>query len=143
MRKKPSGSFSFYYPRIHDDDRRRGTFDVFNNKVGDINYSFIYPGAIAAWHRHKKQTDNWYVLKGSLKVGLYDEKAKRLHWVYLHAYDRKTLVIPPGIWHGWRNIAEGETILSYYITEKYDQKNPDEDRAPIGAFVEDWNTEVK
>lgn len=140
---KKNSSFSFYSPRIHDDDRRRGTFDVFSTPKGDINYSYIYPGTTVAWHRHKKQTDYWHVIKGSLKVGLYDEKAKKLTWVYLHENDRKTLVIPPMIWHGWRNLAAGETVLSYYISEKYDQKNPDEDRAPIGSFGEDWETEVK
>lgn len=140
---KKKDSFHFYLPRIHDDDRRRGTFDVFGTPKGDINYSYIYPGTTVAWHRHKKQTDYWHVIRGSLKVGLYDEKNKKLTWVYLHENDRKTLVIPSMIWHGWRNLAAGETILSYYISEKYDQKSPDEDRAAIGSFGEDWGTEVK
>lgn len=133
----------FYYPRIHDDDRRRGTFDVFGTPRGDINYSYIYPGTTVAWHRHRRQTDFWHVIHGSLKVGLYDEKNKKLTWIYLHEADRKTLVIPPGIWHGYRNLSGGETILSYYISEKYDEKNPDEERVPIGSFGESWETEVK
>ena len=141
--RKNSQTYSFYIPRVHDDDRRKGTFDVFSTPRGDINYSFIYPGAIAAWHRHKKQTDYWHVLRGSLKVGLYDERAKKLTFVYLHDGDRRTLVIPPFIWHGWRNLDPVETILSYYITEKYDAKNPDEDRAPVGSFGEDWETEAQ
>ena len=132
-----------FKPRLHDDDRRRGTFDVFHTPKGDINFSLIYPGAVAAWHRHQKQTDHWYVIRGSLKVGLYDEKTKTLEWVYLHENERQTLVIPPGIWHGWRNLIPGETILSYYISEKYEEKNPDEERKPVGAFGENWDTEVK
>ncbi len=143
MAKGKNTFYSFYIPRVHDDDRRRGTFDVFNTPKGDINYSFIYPEAIAAWHRHKKQTDHWHVIKGSLKVGLYDEKANKLEWVFMHEADRKTLVIPPLIWHGWRNLDPNLTILSYYISEKYDPSNPDEDRAPIGSFGDDWTTNVK
>lgn len=140
---KKKDSHTFYFPRVHDDDRRRGTFDVFGTPRGDINYSYIYPGTTVAWHRHKRQTDFWHVIKGSLKVGLYDQKARKLTWVYLHEADRKTLVIPPLIWHGYRNLADGETILSYYISEKYDEKNPDEERAPTGSFGESWETEVK
>ncbi len=132
-----------FKPRIHDDDRRKGTFDVFHTPKGDINYSFIYPNAIAAWHRHRKQTDFWHVIRGSLKVGLYDEKKKELKWFYLHDRERITLAIPPGIWHGWRNLDPEGTILSYYISEKYDEKNPDEERALVGAFGEDWETEAK
>lgn len=140
---KKKDSHTFYFPRVHDDDRRRGTFDVFGTPRGDINYSYIYPGTTVAWHRHKRQTDFWHVIKGSLKVGLYDQKARKLTWVYLHEANRKTLVIPPLIWHGYRNLSDGETILSYYISEKYDEKNPDEQRAPIGSFGESWETEVK
>ncbi len=132
-----------FKPRIHDDDRRKGTFDVFHTPGGDINYSVIYPNAIAAWHRHQKQTDHWYVICGSLKVGLYDEETKKLEWVYLHAQERQTLVIPPGIWHGWKNLSGGETILSYYISEKYNESDPDEERKPVGAFGENWDTEAK
>ncbi|MBI3342383.1 dTDP-4-dehydrorhamnose 3,5-epimerase family protein [Candidatus Curtissbacteria bacterium] len=141
--KKATNSATFFKPRVHDDDRRRGTFDVFHTPTGDINYSYIYPNAIAAWHKHKKQTDYWHVIKGALKVGLYDQVRDKLQWVYLHESERQTLAIPPGIWHGWRNISAGETILSYYITQKYDEKNPDEDRAPVGAFGENWETEAK
>ena len=143
MIAKKKDSHTFYFPRVHDDDRRRGTFDVFGTPKGDINYSYIYAGTTVAWHRHRRQTDIWHVIGGSLNVGLYDEKAKKLTCVYLSDADRKTLVIPPGIWHGYRNLSGAETILSYYISEKYDEKNPDEDRVPIGSFGDDWGTEMK
>ena len=130
-------------PRLHDDERRRGIFDVFSTPSGDINYSYIYPNSMVAWHRHAKQTDYWYVIKGSLKVGLYDETKKRLCFVYLHEYERVTLAIPPGVWHGYKNIGGTEAILSYYITQKFDETNPDEERAPVGAFGDNWEFEIK
>lgn len=130
-------------PRLHDDERRRGIFDVFATPKGDINYSYIYPGSLVAWHRHLQQHDFWFVIKGSLKVGLYDPKAKILTFVYLHEYERTTLMIPPGVWHGYKNIYDGETILSYYITNKFDENNPDEERAKIGSFGDNWDFEIK
>lgn len=132
-----------FIPRIHDDDRRRSINDVFGTKGFDINISYIYPGRIVAWHRHLKQPDYWFLIKGSLKVGLYDEDKGVLMWVYMHEWERKTLYIPPKIWHGWRNINDGESILCYYITPKYNEENPDEERAPIGAFGENWDVKVK
>ncbi len=132
-----------YKPRTHDDDRRRGTFDVFKTPLGDINYSFIYPETTVAWHRHKKQSDFWYVIKGSLKVGLYHPDEKRLVFVYLHEHERQTLMIPPGVWHGYKNLSHNETILSYYISKKFDEQNPDEERAAVGSFGDKWDVEVK
>ena len=132
-----------FHPRIHDDDRRRGTFDVFHTPKGDINYSYIYPGSIVAWHRHAKQSDYWHVVKGSLKVGLFDPKTKTLSFAYLHEFERKTLVIPPGVWHGYKNLSNNETILSYYISQKFDETDPDEERASIGSFGDKWDREIK
>ena len=64
-------------PRLYDDDRARRACDVFgftgDDKVqmaGDINITWAYPGRVVAWHRHQKQTDHWFVIKGHLKVGL-------------------------------------------------------------------------
>ncbi len=132
------------YPRTHDDDRRRSINDVFSTpeNFGDLNISYIYPGRTVAWHRHEKQFDYWFVVKGSLKVGLYDEEQKKLMWVYLHDRERKALRIPPKIWHGWKNISGEECILMYWITKKYDSSNPDEERAEIGSFDEDWEVKI-
>lgn len=132
-------------PRFHDDDRRRSINDVFQTpqNFGDLNLSYIYPNRTVAWHRHLKQTDNWFVVKGSLKVGLYDEDRKQLMWIYLHERDKKVLKIPPKIWHGWKNLDPQETVLMYWITQKYDPTNPDEERAPVRAFGENWDTPIK
>lgn len=130
-------------PRVHDDERRRGIFDVFSTPQGDINYSYIYPGSIVAWHRHFNQSDYWFVLKGSLKIGLYDPDVKRLVFIYLHEYERITLMIPPRVWHGYKNIGNSEAILSYYITQKYSEEDPDEERSPIGTFGDRWEFDVK
>ena len=61
-------------PRLADDDRARRSCDVFGTATpGDINLTWAYPGRIVAWHRHARQTDHWYVIKGHLKVGLMDD----------------------------------------------------------------------
>lgn len=132
-------------PRFHDDDRRRSVNDIFQTpkNFGDLNISYIYKDRTVAWHRHLHQSDYWFVVKGSLKVGLYDEEAKKLMWVYLNENQKKVLHIPPKIWHGWRNIDNEESVLLYWITNKYDQKNPDEERATVGAFGEIWETPIK
>ena len=132
-----------FKPRVHDDDRRRGTYDIFDTPHGDVLITHIYPGAISAWHRHTKQTDYLFVVKGSLKVGLYDEIKKQLTFIYLHDQERTTLTIPPGIWHGHKNISASETILCYYISEKYSKDNPDEQRSPIGSFGDNWDLQAK
>ena len=130
-------------PRVYDDDRARRTNDVFGVATrGDINLSYIYPGRIVAWHRHQRQTDHWYVVKGFLKVGLMDDD-RNVRWVYLGENDRRTLSIPPGIWHGYMCLGNEEAILMYYITEKYNQEHPDEERMSVEESGVDWSVPIK
>ncbi len=130
-------------PRVYDDDRARRTNDVFGTATpGDINISFAYPGRIVAWHRHQKQTDHWHVIKGFLKVGLMDDD-RNVRWVYLGENDRRTLSIPPGVWHGYMVLGDEEAFLIYYITEKYNLEHPDEERLSVEAAGVDWSVPIK
>ena len=136
-------------PRLFDDDRARRACDIFgftgDDKVqmaGDINLTWAYPGRIVAWHRHRLQTDHWFVIKGYLKVGLLDD-AGTARWVYLGENDRRVLSIPPGVWHGYMVLGDEEAVLMYYITSKYDENNPDEERLSIEDAGVDWSVPVK
>ncbi len=136
-------------PRLFDDDRARRACDIFgftgDDKVqmaGDINLTWAYPGRIVAWHRHRLQTDHWFVIKGYLKVGLLDD-AGTARWVYLGENDRRVLSIPPGVWHGYMVLGDQEAVLMYYITSKYDENNPDEERLSIEDAGVDWSVPVR
>ena len=136
-------------PRLFDDDRARRACDVFgftgDEKVqiaGDINITWAYPGRIVAWHRHRLQTDHWFVIKGYLKVGLLDDDGNA-RWVYLGENDRRVLSIPPSVWHGYMVLGDEEAVLMYYITSKYDENNPDEERLSIEDAGVDWSVPVR
>ena len=142
-------SVNISVPRLYDDDRARRACDVFgfsgDGKVkmdGDINITWAYPGRIVAWHRHQLQSDLWFVIKGYLKVGLMDD-ARNVRWVYLGENDRRVLTIPPGIWHGYMVLGEQEAVLMYYITSKYDEENPDEERMTVSEAGVDWTVLVR
>ena len=136
-------------PRLYDDDRARRACDVFGfteggtvEMAGDVNITWAYPGRVVAWHRHQRQTDHWFVIKGHLKVGLLDDSGTH-KWVYLGENDRRVLSIPPGVWHGYMVMGDEEAVLMYYITSKYDEDNPDEERLSIEGAGVDWSVPVK
>ncbi len=49
--------------------------DPLFQKFGQTYVTAIYPGAIKAWHYHKKQTDHFVCVHGMAKVVLYDDRA--------------------------------------------------------------------
>jgi len=49
----------------------RADDEVFE-KFGQVYMTTAYPGVVKAWHYHKKQDDNMAVVKGMMKIVLYD-----------------------------------------------------------------------
>ena len=50
---------------------------------GQVYVTIAYPGVVKAWHMHKKQTDNFTCINGSMKVVLYDGRKQSgilSHW---------------------------------------------------------------
>jgi dTDP-4-dehydrorhamnose 3,5-epimerase len=40
------------------------------------------------------------------------------------------LIVPPGLWHGAAAVGPTSAGLLYYVTERYDPQQPDEQRRP-------------
>jgi dTDP-4-dehydrorhamnose 3,5-epimerase len=125
---------------LHVDDRAVRYLDVFPvADGGQVNVSVIPPRRLVCWHKHRKQTDYWLVVRGTLKVGIVDPAGKAR---FEHLTDRRPAVleIPPDHWHGYATL-EDEVVLVYYVTRKYDPS--DELRATVEEIGVDWGVEVK
>ena len=131
---------SFDDIQFHEDDRAQRAMNVFKRlQGGQINVSYVNSTQhVVAWHKHEIQTDYWFCVKGSFKVGLAQKN--EVIFEYLSDKDLKVLVIPPGVYHGYKALEPG-SIMLYYLSEKYDPS--DEHRAKVGSFNENWDTENK
>ena len=131
---------SFDDIQFHEDDRAQRAMNVFKRlQGGQINVSYVNSTQhVVAWHKHEIQTDYWFCVKGSFKVGLAQKNEVKFE--YLSDKDLKVLVIPPGVYHGYKALEPG-SIMLYYLSEKYDPS--DEHRAKVGSVNENWDTENK
>ena len=107
--------------------------DPWFEKFGQVYFTTTYPGVVKAWHFHKKQTDHFYVIKGTVKVALYDERKDSpthgvVNEVYLGEHCPGLLRIPPGIQHGWMCVGQTESYILNVVSEMYDYAEPDEFR---------------
>jgi len=132
-------NYSFKDIQFHEDDRAQRCLNVFPSIDGQLNISYVNSTKhVVAWHKHDIQTDYWFCVKGSFKVGL--AKDDDVEWEYLSDKTQKVLEIPPGVYHGYKAL-EPNSILVYYLSHKY---NPnDEIRAKVDDFGECWKTENK
>lgn len=95
----------------------------------------LHPGVISAWHQHRIQTDHIFVVSGTLRVVLYDPREESPTKGAVNVFNvsnvRPTLlVVPPGIWHGVRNLSNAMTSFVNYFDRPYNYEDPDEWRLP-------------
>jgi len=126
----------WYEYRFHEDYRRRGFYDIIPVLPGEMNFTYMQPGIISGLHMHKKHTDYFTVAKGSIMIRLVDGDGKEEKFV-LSEHTHKTLIIPPGIWHGYKALEP--SILIFYIDRKFN--SDDEFRQETKAG--EWEIEIR
>jgi len=107
--------------------------DPWFEKFGQVYFTTTYPGMVKAWHYHNKQTDHFYVVRGMLKIALYDQRPDSptqgtVNQVYLGEHCPGLVKIPPGVQHGWMCVSETEAYIVNIVSEMYNYKHPDEFR---------------
>ena len=107
--------------------------DELFSRFGQVYMTTAYPGVVKGWHYHKKQFDNMAVVKGMMKIVLYDGRKDSLTFGELNEFiageHNPILVhIPPLVYHGFKCISAEEAIVVNTPTEKYHYSEPDEFR---------------
>jgi dTDP-4-dehydrorhamnose 3,5-epimerase len=115
---------------------------------GQTYVSMNYPGVIRAWHYHKKQTDIWVCIKGMIKVGLYDAREDsptkgEAQAVYMGDNNPSLLVIPVGVYHGYKTVGVEPSYLVNFPTHVYKRDEPDEFRAAYDDPSIPFNWEIE
>ena len=113
--------------------------------VRQVNYSELEPGAIKAFHLHKRQTDVWYVPPADkLLLVLHDCRAgsptENTTMRFVLGDGASRLVrIPPGVAHGCRNLAASRGRILYFVDVQFSTgPDCDEGRLPwnhLGADI--------
>lgn len=103
---------------------------VSDEPIPQVFQTSIYPGRVKAWIVHRRHTDRLFVATGMLQLALFDDRADsltrgRINEFFLGELNRGLLVVPPGVYHGWKNIGDKESVVISLPTEAYDYENPD------------------
>jgi dTDP-4-dehydrorhamnose 3,5-epimerase len=131
--------------KIIPDDRGR-LMEIFRSddaafkKFGQVYMTTVLKGVVKAWHYHKIQTDNFVCINGKIRLGLYDSRSGSPTFGQTGEYimsleDPFLISIPDQVYHGFKGLADGESIVINTPTEPYNCKTPDEYR--VDAFEND------
>lgn len=123
--------------------------DPIFERFAQVYVSLNYPGVIRAWHYHKKQTDFFAVVKGMVKVALYDAREDsptkgEVNEFFIGERNNILLRIPIGVYHGYKTIGVEPSLLLNFPTALYDRSQPDEYRIPWNSadIPYDWSIKM-
>jgi len=107
--------------------------DPFFQRFGQSYVSVAYPGVVKGWHFHKVQTDHFVIVKGMMKVVLYDQREGSptkglINEFFMGERNPILVTIPPGVVHGMKGIGNEPAMLVNVPTEMYKYDKPDEFR---------------
>jgi len=107
--------------------------DEIFEKFGQVYVTTAFPGIVKAWHYHKKQDDHFVCLMGKIRLALYDaregSKTKgEINEFILSLDDPFMVKIPKMVYHGFKGIADSESMILNVPTMPYDRNEPDEFR---------------
>jgi dTDP-4-dehydrorhamnose 3,5-epimerase len=100
---------------------------------GQVYMTTVYPGVVKAWHYHRKQIDNMTVVKGVMKLALYDDRADsttrgEVNEFFISEHRPVLVQIPRGVLHGIKGVGTEEAVVINLVTEPYNREEPDEHR---------------
>lgn len=114
-------------------------------RFGQVYVTVARPGVVKAWHAHERQTDHLAVIAGEARLAFYDGRAgspTRGNVLEIVAGEDNPvlIIVPPGIYHGFKPTGDGPAHVVNVPTELYDYDVPDEIRRPYDdpAIPYDW-----
>ena len=136
LRERPIEGVVFHpvRPVPHEDGHltevARATWPVLSDPIVQVHTTTTFPGRIRAWGLHQRSTDRLFVVAGLVRIAVFDGRTRSPTYGLVNTFsvsDRNPglLIVPPDLYHGWKNIGTTEAIVINMPTSMYDYDNPD------------------
>lgn len=118
------------------------------SRFGEIYFSCTYPGAIKAWHLHKKMTLNYAVIHGEIKCVLFDDRPDSktrgcVQEFFLSPENYSLVTVPPLVWNGFKGIGDKISIVANCATLPHDPQEIERKPAFDPSIPYDWQIQHK
>ena len=121
-------------PVLHEDgtltEIARQAWPEIDLPIVQVHVTSTLPGRVRAWGLHERSTDRLFVVSGMVSIVVYDARHGSETFDAINHFligDRSPglLVIPPNLYHGWRNIGTTEAFIVNLPSVQYNYDEPD------------------
>jgi len=108
----------------------RSTWPEMERPVVQVHMTTTLAGRVRAWGLHRRNTDRLFVAAGLVRIVCYDGRRESPTFGYLNEitlsdHSPGLVLIPPCVYHGWKNIGTTESIVINMPVDMYDYEAPD------------------
>lgn len=117
-------------------------------RFGEIYFSCTNPGAIKAWHLHKRMTLNYAVIFGEIKCVLYDDRPYSttrgtVEEYFLSPENYSMITVPPLVWNGFKGLGTKVSIVANCATIPHDPQEIERKSAFDQSIPYNWDIKHK
>ncbi|MCE2966517.1 MAG: dTDP-4-dehydrorhamnose 3,5-epimerase family protein [Phycisphaerales bacterium] len=104
--------------------------DAHFTSFGEIYFSTIYKGVVKGWHRHREMTLHYACVFGRIKLVMFDDRdgspsRGKLMEVFLGPDQHALVIIPPGVWNGFKGMSDPHAIVANCCSHPHDPSRSD------------------
>lgn len=116
----------------------REDWGVTDHPVVQVNVTTTFAGRVRAWGLHLGTVDRLFVSSGAVKIVCYDGRRtsptfERINEFFFSDRAQGLVVIPFGIYHGWKNVGDTEAVIVSMPSQLYEYEGPDRFELPWDA----------
>jgi dTDP-4-dehydrorhamnose 3,5-epimerase len=124
----------FVRPVPHEDgtvaEVARADWPEIDLPVVQVHVTTTLSGRVRAWGLHRASTDRLFVVRGLVSIVVYDGREDSPTYDQVNEFrvserNPALLVIPPNLYHGWKNIGNDEAFILNMPSSDYDYEGPD------------------
>jgi len=121
-------------PVAHDDGHvtevARVSWNELAAAIVQVHITTTLPGRIRAWGLHLKGTDRLFVASGLVRIVVFDGRNNSptkgcLNVFTISEKNPALLIVPPNLYHGWKNIGCSDAVIINMPDRMYDYESPD------------------
>jgi len=108
----------------------RADWPEIEDDIVHVHVTTTLPGRVRAWGLHQQSTDRLVVAKGLVSIVIFDGRNDSptkgaINEFKLSERNPGLVVIPPNLYHGWKNLGTDEAFIINMPTSAYDYEQPD------------------
>jgi dTDP-4-dehydrorhamnose 3,5-epimerase len=114
----------------HVSEVARASWEIIGEPVVQVHLTTTFPGRHRAWGLHQRSTDRLFVVSGLVKFAVFDGRLDSptygcVNELTVSEKNPGLLIVPPNLYHGWKNIGWTEAIIINMPSVMYDYEAPD------------------